>query len=181
MFFWAQKNEKARHWQKQSFCALFRSCKQHPSVTQNLPQTTFRSNIGDKRTRFPRNNSNTVIHRSNSFYPVSDARTVVCCVFDSAGGFRELPVQENRARTCHPERSEGSQTKCSLKIEKQSQRYQSIRILRFFASLRMTGARSVLFTGNFSKLPAPLKIQLMAACLQAIVRQCGATALLATT
>ena len=42
--------------------------------------------------------------------------------------------------------------------------------LRFFASLRMTGTRSVLFTGNFSKLPAPLKIQLMAACLQAIVR-----------
>jgi hypothetical protein len=31
------------------------------------------------------------------------------------------------------------------------------------------------------KKPAPLKIQLMAACLQAIVRQCGATALLATT
>ena len=54
-------------------------------------------------------------------------------------------------------------------------------VLRFFASLRMTGTRSVLFTGNFSKLPAPLKIQLMAACLQAIVRQCGATALLATT
>ena len=65
MFFWAQKNEKARHWQKQSFCALFRSCKQHPSVTQNLPQTTFRSVIGDKRTRFSRNNSNINMHRSN--------------------------------------------------------------------------------------------------------------------
>ena len=43
-------------------------------------------------------------------------------------------------------------------------------VLSISASLRMTGTRSVLFTVNFSKLPAPLKIQLMAACLQAIVR-----------
>ena len=46
-------------------CCKFRSCKQHPSVTQNLPQTTFRSVIGDKRTRFLRNNGNINIHRSN--------------------------------------------------------------------------------------------------------------------
>ena len=30
-----------------------------------LLQTTFRSNIGDKRTRFPRDNSNANMHRSN--------------------------------------------------------------------------------------------------------------------
>ena len=50
------------------------------------------------------------MHRSNSFYPASAARTVVCCVLDSAGWFWGLPLQENRPRTCHPERSEGSQT-----------------------------------------------------------------------
>ena len=66
-----EKLQKRPALQKQSFCVLLRSCKQHPSVTQNLPQTTFRSVIGDKRTRFPRNNSNADIHRSNSFYPVS--------------------------------------------------------------------------------------------------------------
>ena len=33
----------------------------------------FGSVIGDKRTRFPRDNSNADIHRSNSFYPASAA------------------------------------------------------------------------------------------------------------
>ena len=60
-----EKLQKRPALQKQSFCALFRSCKQHPSVTQNLPQTTFRSVIGDKRTRFSRNNGNINMHRSN--------------------------------------------------------------------------------------------------------------------
>ena len=135
MFFHRVKEPKRPALQKQSFCALFTSRKRHSSVAQNLPQTTFRSAIGDKRTRFPRHNNNANMHRSNSFYPVSAVWTVVCCVLDSAGCFWGLPVQENRPRTCHPERSEGSQTKGSLKIEKQSQRYQSMWILRFFAPL----------------------------------------------
>ena len=42
--------------------------------------------------------------------PPSHLRNGCCCVLDSAGGFRKLPLQENRPRTCHPERSEGSQT-----------------------------------------------------------------------
>jgi hypothetical protein len=89
----------------------FRSCRYGEHSTGScFSQTTFRSVIGDKRTRFPRDNSNADIHRSNSFYPVSAVWTVVCCVLDSAGGFRELPVREKRPRTCHPERSEGSQT-----------------------------------------------------------------------
>ena len=37
---------------------LLTSRKRHPSFGCCLPQTTFRSIIGDKRTRFPRNNSN---------------------------------------------------------------------------------------------------------------------------
>ena len=70
----------------------FSSCRygEH-SVGCCFSQTTFRSAIGDKRTRFPRNNSNADIRRSDSFYPVSAAWTVVCCVLDSAGGFRKLP------------------------------------------------------------------------------------------
>ena len=58
-----------------------------------------------------------------------------CCKCCRLTAFRKLPVRKNRPRTYHPERSEGSQTKGSLKIEKQSQRYQSMRILRFFALL----------------------------------------------
>ena len=90
-----EKLQKRPALQKQSFCVLFRSCMQHPSVTQNFPQTTFRSVIGDKRTRFSRNNGNAVIHRSNNFYPVSVDLTVVCYVLDSAGDFRKLPVCAN--------------------------------------------------------------------------------------
>ena len=75
----------------------FRSCRygEH-SAGSCFSQTTFRSAIGDKRTRFPRNNNNANMHRSNSFYPVSAVWTVVCCVLDSAGGFRKLPVREKR-------------------------------------------------------------------------------------
>ena len=50
----------------------FCSCRHgEHSAGSCFSQTTFRSAIGDKRTRFPRNNSNADIHRSNSFYPVS--------------------------------------------------------------------------------------------------------------
>ncbi|MBQ2808749.1 MAG: hypothetical protein IJF06_06580, partial [Bacteroidaceae bacterium] len=49
----------------------FRSCRRgEHSAGRCLPQTTFRSVIGDKRTRFPRDNSNADMHRSNSFYLV---------------------------------------------------------------------------------------------------------------
>ena len=66
----------------------FRSCRRgEHSAGSCLPQTTFRSVIGDKRTRFPRHNNNANMHRSNSFYPASAAWTVVCCVLDSAGWF----------------------------------------------------------------------------------------------
>ena len=71
-----------------AFCSCRRG--EH-SAGRCFSQTTFRSAIGDKRTRFPRDNSNADIHRSNSFYPVSAVWTVVCCVLDSAGGFRKLP------------------------------------------------------------------------------------------
>ena len=70
----------------------FCSCRHgEHSAGRCLPQTTFRSAIGDKRTRFPRNNSNANMHRSDSFYPASAVWTVVCCALDSAGGFRKLP------------------------------------------------------------------------------------------
>ena len=52
----------------------FRSCRYGEHSTGScFPQTTFRSVIGDKRTRFPRDNSNADIYRSNSFYPASAA------------------------------------------------------------------------------------------------------------
>ena len=65
--FVARKNQSARHKQKQSFCVLLTSRKRHSSVTQNLPQTTFRSNIGGKRTRFSRINSNTQCTAQTAF------------------------------------------------------------------------------------------------------------------
>ena len=34
--------------------------------------------------------------------PPSHLRNGCCCVLDSAGGFRKLPLQEKRPRTCHP-------------------------------------------------------------------------------
>ncbi|MBQ2808289.1 MAG: hypothetical protein IJF06_04210, partial [Bacteroidaceae bacterium] len=44
----------------------FRSCRHgEHSAGSCLPQTTFHSVIGDKRTRFPRNDSNADMHRSN--------------------------------------------------------------------------------------------------------------------
>ena len=60
-------SKRSRHWQKQSFCVLLTSRKRHSSVTQNLPQTTFRSNIGGKRTRFSRINSNTQCTAQTAF------------------------------------------------------------------------------------------------------------------
>ena len=57
----------------------------HPSVGCYLPQTAVRSSIGDKTTRFSRNNSIVYMHRSNKFCPVSDACPAVCCDFDGAG------------------------------------------------------------------------------------------------
>ena len=41
----------------QSFCALFTSRKRHSSVAQNLSQSTYRSTIGERTTRYSRNNS----------------------------------------------------------------------------------------------------------------------------
>ena len=83
--------KRSRHLAK-TVATAFCSCRHgEHSAGCCLPQTTFRSVIGDKRTRFPRNNSNADIRRSDSFYPFSAAWTVVCCVLDSAGGFRKLP------------------------------------------------------------------------------------------
>ena len=64
---------------------LLTSRKRHPSVGCYLPQTAVRSSIGDKTTRFSRNNSIAYMHRSDIFYPVSDACPAVCCDFDGAG------------------------------------------------------------------------------------------------
>ncbi len=41
----------------QSFCALFTSRKRHSSVAQNLSQSTCRSTIGERTTRYSLNNS----------------------------------------------------------------------------------------------------------------------------
>ena len=60
-------SKRSRHRQKQSFCALLTSRKRHSSVTQNLPQTTCRPNIGGKRTRFSRINSNTLCTAQTAF------------------------------------------------------------------------------------------------------------------
>ena len=65
--FVARKNQSARHKQKQSFCVLLTSRKRHSSVTQNLPQTTSRPNIGGKRTRFSRSNSNRICIAQTTF------------------------------------------------------------------------------------------------------------------
>ena len=65
--FVARKNQSARHKQKQSFCVLLTSRKRHSSVTQNLPQTTSRPNIGGKRTRFSRKNSNRMYIAQTTF------------------------------------------------------------------------------------------------------------------
>ena len=64
---------------------LLTSRKRHPSVGCCLPQTAFRSSIGDKTTRFSRNNSNVHIHRSDKFCPIPAAWTAGCCDFDDAG------------------------------------------------------------------------------------------------
>ena len=59
-------------WQK-TVATAFCSCRHgEHSAGCCLPQTTFRSNIGDKSTRFPRNNRNANMHRSDSFYPIPD-------------------------------------------------------------------------------------------------------------
>ena len=49
------------------FCVLLTSRKRHSSVTQNLPQTTYRPNIGGKRTRFSRKNSNRICIAQTTF------------------------------------------------------------------------------------------------------------------
>ncbi|MBR4065877.1 MAG: hypothetical protein IKJ97_03910, partial [Bacteroidaceae bacterium] len=56
--------------------------------------TTFRSVIGDKRTRFSRNNSNAVIHRSNnsSPYPLFER---LFAVILSVTDIKKLPVCAN--------------------------------------------------------------------------------------
>ena len=71
---------------------LLTSRKRHPSVGCYLPQTAVRSSIGDKTTRFSRNNSIAYMHRSDIFYPVSDACPAVCCDFDGAGFSFILPL-----------------------------------------------------------------------------------------
>ena len=48
-----------------------------------VPQTAVRSSIGDKTTRFSRNNSIAYMHRSNKFCPVSSACPAVCCDLSS--------------------------------------------------------------------------------------------------
>ena len=66
-----------------AFCS--RVAGRHPSVGRYLPQTAVRSSIGDKTTRFSRNNSIAYMHRSNKFCPVSSACPAVRCDFDGAG------------------------------------------------------------------------------------------------
>ena len=73
-----------------AFCS--RAAGRHPSVGCYLPQTAFRSSIGDKTTRFSRNNSIAYMHRSNKFCPVSAACPAVCCDFDGAGFSFTLPL-----------------------------------------------------------------------------------------
>ena len=55
--FFKKRAQKTGTELKQSFCALFTSRKRHSSVAQNLSQTTFRSTIGERTTRYSRNNS----------------------------------------------------------------------------------------------------------------------------
>jgi hypothetical protein len=43
--------------EKQSAFSLFKNCKQYLSVKKALPQTTCRSNTGERATRLSRNNS----------------------------------------------------------------------------------------------------------------------------
>ncbi|MBQ2126356.1 MAG: hypothetical protein II198_01730, partial [Bacteroidaceae bacterium] len=70
---------------------LLASRKRHPSAGCYLPQTAVRSSIGDKTTRFSRNNSIAYMHRSNKFCPVSSACPAVRCDFDGAG-LKILPL-----------------------------------------------------------------------------------------
>ena len=48
---------------------LLTSCRQHSSVGCCLPQTTFRSNSGERTTRCSRKNIITYMHRSNNSSP----------------------------------------------------------------------------------------------------------------
>ena len=93
MFFWRPKERKAPAPAKSvitAFCSGVAG--RHPSVGCYLPQTAVRSSIGDKTTRFSRNNSIAYMHRSDIFYPVSDACPAVCCDFDGAGFSLILPL-----------------------------------------------------------------------------------------
>ena len=83
--------KNTRHMQNQSQLPFLTSRKRHPSVGCYFPQTAFRSSIGDKTTRFSRNNSNAAMQRSNIFCPVSAACPAVCCNFESAGFYLTLP------------------------------------------------------------------------------------------
>ena len=77
---------------------MLRSCKQHPSVGCCLPFTAYRTSIGNKWTRFSRNNNNTKIHRSNIICPISDACTAVHCYLDGAGLFGNFLLYANNRR-----------------------------------------------------------------------------------
>ena len=54
--FFKKRAQKTGTELKQSFCALFTSRKRHSSVAQNLSQSTYRSTIGERTTRYSRNN-----------------------------------------------------------------------------------------------------------------------------
>ena len=72
-----------------AFCSRVASDIPRPAVI--CRKQLFVSSIGDKTTRFSRNNSITYMHRSNKFCPVSAACPAVRCDFDGAG-FKILPL-----------------------------------------------------------------------------------------
>ena len=68
VLFVTEKNQKVPAQDKISRnVLLLASRKRHSSVTQNFSQTTYRPNIGGKRTRFSRSNSNRICIAQTTF------------------------------------------------------------------------------------------------------------------